>query len=175
MRQQAGDNWIQTFTGRRFYLPDPDPTSICIEDIAHALSLKCRFGGHCREFYSVAQHSVHVAAEVPPRYRLQALLHDAAEAYLPDVCCPIKPMLPGFAAIERAVSVAIFRCFKVPDIGHDEVKRADNQLLATEARDLMGTTDGWYLPEPPLPRSIRVWPSSQAERTFRGLFDLLQR
>ena len=48
---------IQTFTGRRIDPFDPDPEQIVIEDIAQALGNQCRFGGHCRRFYSVAHHS----------------------------------------------------------------------------------------------------------------------
>lgn len=35
--------WIQTYTGRMFWPLDPRPEEIWIEDIAHALSLQCRF------------------------------------------------------------------------------------------------------------------------------------
>lgn len=66
---RRGD-WIQTFTGRRFWPLDPRPEDVCIEDIAHALSLKCRFGGHCTRFYSVAEHSVHVSNYVPAEFAL---------------------------------------------------------------------------------------------------------
>ena len=56
--------WIQTFTGRKFFPLAPDGAEVCIEDIAHALSMKCRFNGHCLRFYSVAEHSVRVANRV---------------------------------------------------------------------------------------------------------------
>lgn len=65
--ERAGD-WMQTFTGRQFWPMDPRPEDLDILDIAHALSLLCRFGGHCQRFYSVAEHSVHVStlATAPP-------------------------------------------------------------------------------------------------------------
>ena len=95
--------WFLTSTGRRFVPQLPAASKIDIEDIAHALSQLCRFGGHCCEFYSVAQHSVIVSLNVPPEHRFAALMHDAAEAYLGDVIQPIKRLLPEYKAMESEV------------------------------------------------------------------------
>ena len=81
---------MQTFTGRLFDPFNPDPALIDLRDIAHALGNICRFGGHSRRYYSVAEHSILVASLVPEPLRLPALLHDAAEAYLGDIITPIK-------------------------------------------------------------------------------------
>ena len=84
------DVQIATYTGR---LVDPfnlQPEDVCIEDIAHALANTCRFSGHTREFYSVAQHSVLVAQHCADEDKMAGLLHDAAEAYMGDVCSTIK-------------------------------------------------------------------------------------
>jgi hypothetical protein len=81
---------IYTYTGKLINPMDPDPKAICIEDIAHALSNICRWTGHSRWFYSVAQHSVHVASYVTAKNKLWALLHDATEAYLCDIATPVK-------------------------------------------------------------------------------------
>lgn len=83
-------SWIQTFTGKKVFPLAMTTDMVDIKDIAHALSLKCRFTGHCRTFYSVAEHSMRVAELVRPELKLAALLHDAAEAYLPDFARPIK-------------------------------------------------------------------------------------
>lgn len=141
LRVRRGD-WIQTFTGRQFWPIDPRPEDVEIEDIAHALSLLCRFTGHVREFYSVAQHSVLVAClveEQHPDLALAALLHDASEAYLVDVPRPIKPFLDGYRIIEQAVSHVIAERFNVNPLHLDDqvVKGADRVLLRTEQRDLM--------------------------------------
>lgn len=82
--------WIQTFTGKQFWPLAPKASDVCIEDIAHALSLKCRFGGHVKKFYSVAEHCVRVMKILKPADQLWGLMHDAAEAYLPDIAAPIK-------------------------------------------------------------------------------------
>ena len=147
--------WLQTNSGGRFYPLTPTAASIEIEDIAHALSNLCRFNGHCDRFYSVAEHSFMVSRMVPEKYRLEALLHDASEAYLCDVPRPLKH-LPEFARyreIETEVQAEIlarFGIFETPE-SHAAIHEADNRMLATEARDLMTHRDiqAWSaLPEP---------------------------
>lgn len=137
MTERRGD-WIQTFTGKAFWPMDPRPEDIDIEDIAHALAMKCRFSGHCLEFYSVAQHSVLVSRSCPEA-PLWALLHDAAEAYLPDVARPVKRFLTGFKEIEERVERCVAERFGLPWPMPESVKRADLEALATEQRDVMGT------------------------------------
>ena len=88
--------WIQTFTGRAFDLSSPQPEQVCTEDIAHALANCCRYAGHSRWHYSVAQHSLLVAeivAATDPELALAALLHDAAEAYIGDWSSPLKALM----------------------------------------------------------------------------------
>ena len=136
-----GDGFIITSTGRWFNVLDPKPTDIDIRDIAHALSLQCRFTGHTREFYSVAQHSVLVASNCPLEDGLYGLLHDASEAYLSDIARPIKRH-PNFKKFyedaEKKLQDAIYMHFELdPDIVPLSVHEADNVLLRTEARDLM--------------------------------------
>lgn len=91
--------WFQSFTGRRIVIDEPDPEVIDVIDIAHALSMTCRYGGHCKNFYSVAEHSELVTdigkrdapgSHTDPVGQLFLLLHDAAEAYLGDVITPVK-------------------------------------------------------------------------------------
>ncbi|MBR9652087.1 hypothetical protein [Thalassovita aquimarina] len=121
------DAWIQTISGRKFPVGEPDPEQIDIEDIAHALSLLVRFNGHCTRFYSVAEHSVHVSHEVAPELALIGLLHDAAEAYLGDVPSPLKKQLSQFSEFEHKMELAIGECFGVDAslFSCKELKRAD--------------------------------------------------
>jgi len=86
---RIGD-WIETYTGKQFYPLDPYPEDIDVRDIAHALSNLCRFTGHCRAFYSVAEHSIYVSTHVPKTMALQALFHDAPEAYIADISGPLS-------------------------------------------------------------------------------------
>src|SRR5690554_7094997 len=108
--------FIQTYTGRRFYPLDPNPADVCIEDIAHALSRITRFNAHINaEWYSVAEHSVHVSRIVPPEYALAGLLHDASEAYIADVSRPVKhtDMMAGYRLNETRLMLKIFRGIRV--------------------------------------------------------------
>ncbi|MBW2672339.1 MAG: phosphohydrolase [Deltaproteobacteria bacterium] len=161
--------WIETYTGIKFYPLRPRVSDIRPEDIGHALSMICRFNGHCHQFYSVAEHCVRVAALLPPRLQLGGLLHDAAEAYIADLSRPVKHQLAGVADIEHAILDVILARFGAP-YDRDLVKWADNVMLATEARDLMASTDGWYLPEPALPGRIDPWPQPVAKRAWLDIF-----
>lgn len=134
--------WIQTFSGRRMHPFNPTPESIDILDIAHALSNLCRFTGHTRHFYSVAQHSVHAADFAVPEIAAQALLHDAAEAYLNDIASPIKHALglEGYRAAEHKLMGGIFVRFGLPRALDPRVEEVDARMLATEREQLMNPT-----------------------------------
>ena len=93
-------SWIQTYTGRKFFPLTDEPGEIDLRDIAHSLALQCRFNGHCRQFYSVAEHSVRVSHILPDEEAAWGLLHDAAEAYVSDLPRPLKLTVPDFRAAE---------------------------------------------------------------------------
>lgn len=140
-------------SGIDFDLSRPNPDHIDIADIAHALAHICRYTGHSRWFYSVAQHSVLTSYLVRPSLAMQALLHDATEAYIGDVSAPLKAMLPDYRAIEARVAAAVAERFGLPMELHAEVKWADLTMLATEKRDMMpATAEPWpvELTHPPV-------------------------
>lgn len=129
-------SYIQTLSGKHFDYINATTDDIDIEDIANALSNICRFAGHLPEFYSVAQHSVLASQIVPPELALEALLHDAAEAYCQDIPAPLKALLPDYRRIETEVDDLIRSKFNLPMHQTDVVKYADLVMLATERRDL---------------------------------------
>ncbi len=174
--KNLSDHWLQTFTGRQFHPYNPSPDEVFIEDIAHALSMLCRYAGHCHQFYSVAQHCVLVSERVAPEHALAGLLHDAPEAYLVDVPSPVKAGLPDYRALERLVEEAVFTRFGVPVEITPEIKHADWQVLATEARDIMHNPHTmWNLPVAPL-RGLHIecWDPKQAEHEYLARYRELQ-
>lgn len=171
-------SFIQTFpTARRFDFDDFRAESIRMEDIAHSLSMQCRFTGHCSRFYSVAEHSLLVARRVAgalaedatqtPFLRawvtLKALCHEAAEAYIGDVARPLKGRLriaTGHAvhdvdvfiqldAYERELLAVIGEAVGIPslDIHEPVIKTHDDRALITEKRDLLQPSDGKGWPD----------------------------
>lgn len=147
MNRQNPDNWIQTYTGRKFWPLEPRAEDVRVEDIAHALSMICRFGGHCKRFYSVAEHCILVSQQVG----IHGLLHDAAEAYLLDIPSPVKVLLPEYKLAEEEVLLAIYEALgiTVPSAGEEmAVKEADKRMLATEKVALHKQTSQWALATP---------------------------
>jgi uncharacterized protein len=169
--------WIQTYSGKSFDPEDPRPEDFDLRDIAHALSLQCRFNGHCRVFYSVAEHSVRVSRICSPDHALWGLLHDMAEAYVGDLPRPIKVTLLEFQRHEARVLQAACVAFHLDWPMPPSVKRADDILLATEARDLMAPPPkSWRLSEKPLSEVITPLTSLEAEAGFlRRYAELMER
>ena len=165
--------WIDTVSGR-FWPRSPRASDICAEAIGHALANLCRFGGHTTSFYSVAQHSVLCAREIPltsPRLRRTLLLHDAAEAYCVDLPTPIKDLLPGYRAIESGIAAVIARKFALPPILPEVVHQIDARMMVTEASQLMrGASGKWWeraCYPPPFPNlRIDPWPPGPAHAEF---------
>ena len=171
--------YLQSVSGRWVNPFDPDPEQLDAHDIARALGNQCRFGGHCRVFYSVAQHSVIVSELVEQRGGdaedvFAALMHDASEAYLGDMPHPIKhrsPLGAAFKAAEAHLEAAIRDRFGIrADV--PEIKRADRALLATERR--VFSAESWHWPEldgvEPLDFRLEAWPPDEAARAFAARF-----
>jgi uncharacterized protein len=170
------DAWIQTHSGRRFTPTNPNPDAIVIQDIAHALSMQCRFSGHSKYFYSVAQHSVLVSYICDSQDALWGLLHDASEAYLVDVPRPIKRsgQMQAYIDFEHKVQEAVCRRFGLPMAEPPSVKKADTALLYTEARDLMAPFHSdWEQKVDPLPFLIEPWEHNRAKDMFMKRFFVL--
>lgn len=144
--------YITTRSGLRLALPDLEVQDCRPTDIVHSLALQCRYMGHCREFYSVAEHSVLVCALAERDHGFgsevarAALLHDAAEAFTGDHPSPFKKIVPGLKAFEAAVEAPVYRALRLPpptDAVWEEVKKYDLYALFQEAAQLFTPAPPW--------------------------------
>jgi len=191
LQARRAETWITTAGGRQFFPWFPEPHKIEVQDLAHTLSQINRWGGHTREPYSVAQHSVEVAGVLRERGHERkaawGLLHDATEAFMGgDIVSPIKRRIPELMEMEAGIANAVTSRFGLPPgaLEDHDVKAADRFLLAWEYRDLMPQTrfdrpddnDGLILGVPEPMRSLMgevagrrlllPWSASMAERAF---------
>ncbi len=186
---------METFTKKKFDLINPEPEMVCIEDVAHALSNICRFNGHCKSFYCVAQHSVFVSEICNKENALWGLLHDAGETYYGDVITPIKYALKNkshFATMKLRIDHAVYRHFlMIPqncywentnDFMPKDVKLADDIMLATEKAQLMDSLgqvikwDGCWkngIGQPMSDIKIEPLDPESAEKLFLNTFEEL--
>lgn len=136
---------MNTFYGRTFDPMEITEDNVALEDIARALSLLCRGGGHIRHFYSVGQHSLNCAKEaaarnLPERIQLACLLHDASEAYITDIIRPVKVHLKNYLEIEEKIMSVIWKHFHLENLTEEEHriwKEIDDAVLVYEFRHLM--------------------------------------
>ena len=161
--------WIQTFTNKVAEPLSLSPECVDIETIAHALSLKVRFNGHCRDLYSVAEHCLLGSGRIAGPFKLAFLLHEVSEVFLPDIPAPIKPFVrvlraPGFLqtweAFEAEHADVIFQALGLSSIrsliDSLEVKDMDQAMLAWEKGSQMGPEPKpWKLRVPPVQGMIR--------------------
>lgn len=154
------ERWALTYSGKKFYPYDLDRTEFCLIDIAVGLGRQSRYGGQTGAFYSVAQHSVLVSLFCG-EYRLEGLMHDAAEAYIGDLLGPIKVGMPDYKRLEDGIMRHLASLFgfewPLPPI----VKKVDTAILANEVRDLMLVPTAFEnLPEHPIAQLQHITPWS---------------
>lgn len=181
----SSKTWMETWSGKRVDLLNPDPSQIDIRDIAHHLSILNRFTGATKVPYSVAQHSLYVSMLVPEHLQLHALLHDAHEAYVNDINTPLKECLfeefcGRFASpldaviwgIDGAIDVA-FGLGPLSGIWINEIKRADMQAMSDEKAFLKpNSTSNWeeYGLPPPAGKIDVVMTWREAKQAFLDRF-----
>ena len=162
-------SWMQTFTGRQFFPLAPRADEVDPVDIAHALSMICRYGGHTTRFYSVAEHCVLMSHAVPKEHALAALLHDATEAYVGDMVRPLKHHMGAYRAIEHGVMFAIAVRFNLPSVEMPgSVKDADNRILLDERAALLTEPPVAWQQDDLLPLGVNVsgWGPAYAEYQY---------
>ena len=179
-------HWFTTYSGIKFYPLDSRVEDICIEDIAHALSNVCRYGGHSRRHYSVAQHSVYVSlvvGQLEPEHALWGLLHDAAEAYIGDMVRPLKmsQAMAAFRDAEAGIMINICKKFGLGMTEPSIVQRVDRSMCVTEAPYVHPAAKLWGETEMPIPpeswpRGMEMtdrWVPTVAKRAFVARYEEL--
>jgi len=174
---RPGPHCIATISGRVVDLAAPTPDMIDIEDIAHALSLLCRYNGHVEYHYSVAQHSclVHdwiAERRFGPETCFVGLMHDATEAYVGDMATPLKAMMGAYCIIEARIAKAIAGKVGLRYPKGATVSIADRVAYAWERRDVAHVPGIWDVPaDIVLPaQKIIPWPAAQAKAEFLERF-----
>lgn len=170
---------MNTFTGRIFDPLKMMKQDVCVEDIAHALSLVCRGGGHIRYFFSVAQHSMNCASEAAARgwsgrIVLACLLHDASEAYIADIIRPVKPYLTNYLDIEAQIMDVIYDYFELADLTPEEkkfCKQIDDEMMEHELRIMMPGEERRQTPILMSEPDFRERPYRDVEEEFKGMVE----
>jgi hypothetical protein len=163
-------------SGAWFDFCAPAASDFTIDDIAHGLANICRYSGQCSRFYSVAEHSI-LVSETAVGFEFEALLHDAAEAFLGDITRPLKQMLPEYKRIEATVERAILDRFGIIGSLPPQVKKADLRVLAAEQKQIMPEgTDGWVRGQKvdPAPIVVRHLLPDEAKCAFLERFEALR-
>ena len=171
---QVEDGWIELRSGTQFFFKNPTPEMIHIEDIAYSLGKTARYAGHTTEFYSVAEHSVHIARYL--RRRLvstrktirTALLHDGTEYVLPDMPRPIKHTLPQFKVYEGVVYAAMAIKFDLHDPMPAIIRELDSRILVDERQQAMSDSGNEWGTDhlEPLGVEIEFWTPDEAADAF---------
>lgn len=170
-------NYISTYTNKRFHFMNPFEDEVCIEDIAQALSNMCRYSGHVKKFYSVAEHSVILADFVMEKYdnadmALTALFHDASEAYIVDVPSPIKPYLTNYQEIEDGISKVINKVFNISPMC-TIIKELDTNIICDEAKVLFKSVPDWVKYYKEIGVTLKLYTPDEAREVFMSKFEEL--
>lgn len=178
--------WTHTSRGRALDLLNPVAADIDLNEIGRALGHQCRYNGCLTHFYSVAEHSVHMA-----RYFLDigdhesalgALLHDAAEAYTGDISHPVQEVLfrdndkarLAYQQMQMRLDMLIAEKVGcgVTLLHSPKVREADLRILLDEReRLLVGRPRPWAVESmQPLGVRIQCWTPQEATRRWFNLF-----
>lgn len=171
-------NYITTYTGIHIEPANPGPDGICIEDIAHALSLICRGNGHVKTFWSVGQHCIQCAEEarergLSDRMVLACLLHDASECYMSDIPRPFKRELPEYVEQENRLLDMIYGKFLGSVLSQEEqaqLKEIDDAMLWFDLKELLGETPRGERPRVTAVPDYTVRPFEDVEKQYLEIF-----
>lgn len=171
---------FQTTSGTMIDLLDVKPKDVSLQDIAHGLSNQCRYNGHTKRFYSVAEHCVRLANislklhPNKPDMAMYLLLHDASEAYVGDIVYHLKALLPHYRHIEEEIQKVIMAKYKVDHVLEDVVTSAcchalDRRISYDEMKQLMPSLDPTFKKEGVFPLRIKAklgWSPKVAKKKY---------
>jgi len=162
MTDQKIDDWMETASGMQFAFMNPEPYMIRLEDIALALSRTCRYGGHTKRFYSVAEHCclmsdfvLHTGGE--PLAAFTALHHDDAEAYIGDLPRPAKQNMPQFKGVETGIDRVVAERFGSIYPFPDWLKELDTRILVDERAQVINPSMNQWTIDHFEPLGIKTW------------------
>lgn len=129
-------SWIETCSGLRLDLINPQPEQIRLFDIAVGLSRMPRFAGQLSRNVSVAFHCLFTVRLVQESRQILAILHDAEEAYIGDMPGPLKKHCPDFVEIGDKLRDVIYFKFQCEFTCGDSaaIKKADEIALHVESK-----------------------------------------
>lgn len=185
MNKVVREDFIGTYTNKKFYFLNPTSEQIDIEDIAHSLSMVCRYNGHIKKFYSVAEHCCNVAVITysvtkDPKLALSALMHDASEAYIVDIPRPLKPHLSNYKEVEERVEKAIQDKWNLVE-SNSLIHWIDQNIVYDEAVSLFNVIPEWVNLYTPVgvklgngkPLSIQGFSCEKAKQLFLDMYNEL--
>lgn len=141
--RQVEEGWIEIYGGRKFHFARPSMGEIAVEAVAHSLSQLCRYNGHTKRFYSVAEHACLLSDWVmyqpwaTARDGLTALHHDDAEHIIGDLPRPIKATMPEFKAAEKILDEVIAEKFGTEYPLPEWLHAIDNRIIKDERLAVM--------------------------------------
>lgn len=182
--EKASKRWIETSSGKALYFANPVFDRY---DCAAALSKLCRYTGHSRHFYSIAEHEI-LVSEIMEYLELgdpwEGFHHDNGEYLLGDVSSPLKSLLPDYKVIEHHVDTAFRAQLGLPVTMSEGCKKADWLALFIEAATLVPSGGkNWGAPAGIWDEAqsligkfwIRCWIPDRAEREWQARFTQLER
>lgn len=171
-------DYITTYTGKHIDPVHPASDLICIEDIAHALSLICRGNGQVKTFFSVGQHCINCAREAlargySKRIAFACLLHDASECYLSDVPRPFKKTLTGYKEQEENLLNLIYQKYLGTLLTPEEeekLKEVDDDMLWFDLTYLLDEKQTKQQPEVHIAIDYKVRAFEEIEKEYLELY-----
>lgn len=156
-----GEPYMEVYDGSQFTVGSVEENEYRINTIAHSLSNICRYGGHSKKFYSVAEHSIIMADHVYDTtgdkvLAYEALMHDAAEAYMGDIPRPLKYRLPDYLDTLAKVEKSIAEKFNFPYPTSKSIKELDARMIKTERKQVMRPSGNKWFHDSLEPLNIRV-------------------